>query len=78
MIAAKFTGRADTEKLISSLESLNVPQGPDAPAGAVSMNKQDHQARETNYVYKVNGQKDEIINTTPTDKVPGIGDCKAG
>jgi branched-chain amino acid transport system substrate-binding protein len=78
MIAAKFSGRADTDKLISALENLNVPQGPDAPAGAISMNKQDHQARETNYVYKVNGQSDNIIDTTPTDKVPAIGDCKAG
>jgi ABC-type branched-subunit amino acid transport system substrate-binding protein len=78
MIAAKFTGRADTEKLISAFENLNVPQGPDAPAGPIVMNKQDHQGRETNYLYKVDGQRDNIISTNPTDKVPSIGDCKAG
>ena len=68
---------ADTEKLISALENLNVPQGPDAPAGAIVMNKQDHQAKETNYIYKVDGQKDDIMKQlkqephTPTSLVEG-------
>ena len=32
MIAAKFTGRQDTEALIAALEKVNIPLGPDAPA----------------------------------------------
>src|SRR6266567_1412915 len=76
MIDAKFTGKADTQKLISSLENLNVPQGPDAPDGSILMNKTDHQGRSTTFLYKVNGQKDEVITTIPTDKIGPIGDCK--
>jgi branched-chain amino acid transport system substrate-binding protein len=76
MINAKFGGRADTPKLIDALENLNIPQGPDAPDGSIVMNKPDHQGKTTTFVYKINGQKDEVITTIPTDKIPAIGDCK--
>jgi len=76
MINAKFTGKADTEKLIGALENLNIPQGPDAPDGSIVMNKSDHQGRTTTFLYKINGQKDEVITTIPTDKIGSIGDCK--
>jgi ABC-type branched-subunit amino acid transport system substrate-binding protein len=77
MINAKFSGRADTSKLIDALENLNIPQGPDAPDGSIVMNKPDHQGKTTTFLYKINGQKDEVIATVPTDKIPNIGDCKA-
>jgi ABC-type branched-subunit amino acid transport system substrate-binding protein len=76
MIDAKFTGKGDTTKLISALESLNIPQGPDAPDGSIVMSKSDHQGRTTGFVFKINGQKDEIISTIPTDKIPPIGTCQ--
>jgi branched-chain amino acid transport system substrate-binding protein len=75
MVAAKFTGKADTEKLISALEGLNIPQGTDFPAGPMIMNKADHQARATVYIYKVNGQQENVLTTIPPDQVPQIGDC---
>ncbi|HTE85832.1 MAG TPA: hypothetical protein VK821_13975, partial [Dehalococcoidia bacterium] len=76
MINAKFSGKADTEKLIAAFESLNIPQGPDAPDGSIVMNKSDHQGRTTTFLPKINGQKDEIVLTIPTDKIGSIGDCK--
>ncbi len=76
MIAANFTGRADTEKLIAALETLNVPQGPDFPAGPFMMNKSDHQGRWQLYILRINGQTEEILQTIPPDQVPLIGNCK--
>jgi ABC-type branched-subunit amino acid transport system substrate-binding protein len=76
MIAAKFTGRADTEALISSLEKTNIPLGPDAPGGAIIMNPQDHQGAQTMYVYRVAGpQEEEILSTIPADQIPKFNSC---
>lgn len=75
MAAAKFTGKADTEKLIAALENLNVPMGPDSPTGPLVMNKADHQGRATVFVYKVNGQQENVLATIPADQVPSIGNC---
>ena len=66
MIAAKFTGRPDTEALISALEKVNLPLGPDAPGGAIIMNPQDHQGAQTEYVYRMRGRtEEEILATIP-------------
>jgi hypothetical protein len=78
MRAANFSGKADTDKLVSAFENLNVPQGPDFPDGQLIMNKADHQGRVTYYILKVNGQKEEIVQTLPADQLPLIGDCKIG
>jgi branched-chain amino acid transport system substrate-binding protein len=76
MRAASFTGRADTDKLIAAMETLNVPQGPDFPAGPMIMNKDDHQGRITTYLLKINGQTEEVVQTFPAESLPTIGDCK--
>ncbi len=78
MIVANFTGRADTDKLIAALETVNIPLGPDAPGGAVMMNKGDHQGAQTVYVYRVAGaQQEELLATVQPDKIPPLGTCKA-
>ena len=56
MLAAKFSGRQDTEALIAALEKVNIPLGTDAPGGAIIMNPQDHQGAQTVYVYRVRKQ----------------------
>jgi branched-chain amino acid transport system substrate-binding protein len=76
MRKANFTGKADTDKLISAFETLNVPQGPDLPDSQMIMNKDDHQGRTTYYLLKINGQKEEVVQTFPADQLPTIGDCK--
>ena len=76
MRKANFTGKADTDKLVSAFETLTVPQGPDFPSGELIMNKDDHQGRTTYYLLKINGQKEEVVQTFPADQLPLIGDCK--
>jgi ABC-type branched-subunit amino acid transport system substrate-binding protein len=76
MRSSNFTGKADTDNLITALENLNVKQGPDFPAGDVIMNKADHQGRTTMYLLKVNGQKEDILQTIPADQLPLIGNCQ--
>ncbi|MDQ3811707.1 MAG: ABC transporter substrate-binding protein [Chloroflexota bacterium] len=74
-----FSGKADTDKLISAFETLSIPQGGglDAfPSGQMIMNKDDHQGRTTFYLLKINGQKEEILQTFAADSLPSIGDCK--
>jgi branched-chain amino acid transport system substrate-binding protein len=76
MRKANFTGKADTDKLVSAFETLSVPQGPDFPDGQLIMNKDDHQGRTTYYLLKINGQKEEVVQMFPADQLPLIGDCK--
>jgi branched-chain amino acid transport system substrate-binding protein len=76
MRKANFTGKADTDKLVSAFETLTIPQGPDFPDGQLIMNKDDHQGRTTYYLLKINGQKEEVVQTFPADQLPLIGDCK--
>ena len=78
MKAANFNGKADTEKLVTAFENLTVPQGPDFPDGQLIINKADHQGRVTYYVLKINGQKEEVVQTFAADQLPLIGDCKIG
>jgi branched-chain amino acid transport system substrate-binding protein len=76
MRKANFSGKADTEKLVSAFETLTIPQGPDFPDGQLIMNKDDHQGRTTYYLLKINRQKEEVVQTFPADQLPLIGDCK--
>ena len=76
MRKANFTGKADTDKLIGAFETLTVKQGADFPDGDLIMNKDDHQGRTTYYLLKINGQKEEVVQTFPADQLPLVGDCK--
>src|SRR3984893_1306956 len=76
MMASKFSGRRDTEGLISALEKVNIPLGPDAPGGAIIMNPADHQGAQTVYVYRVGGaQQEELLSTVAADQVPQFNTC---
>jgi ABC-type branched-subunit amino acid transport system substrate-binding protein len=76
MTAANFNGRKDTDALISALEKVNIPLGPDAPGGGIIMNPADHQGAQTTYVYKVAGpQQEELLATVPADQVPKFNTC---
>lgn len=76
MRKAGFTGKADTDKLVSAFETLTVKQGPDFPDGDLIMNKDDHQGRTSYYLLKVNSQKEDVVQTFPADQLPLIGNCK--
>ena len=77
MIASSFTGRQDTDRLITALASLRAPQGPDFPGGAFVMSRADHQGTMTSYIAKINGQKEEVVSTIPPERTPAIGSCQA-
>lgn len=76
MVASKFTGRGDSQKLIASLEMLNTEMGPDFPYGGVQMSAPDHQGRSPVYIYKVTGQQENILSTIPATQLPPIGTCQ--
>lgn len=76
MISSNFTGKQDTAKLIAALETLKAKQGPEFPGGDFMMNKSDHQGVMTTYIAKINGQKEEVLNTVAPDKLPAIGSCQ--
>ena len=76
MIASNFTGKANTQALIKSLSTLKMKQGPDAPAGDIVMNASDHQAVQSIYIVKINGQQEQVISTITADKMPPIGNCQ--
>jgi hypothetical protein len=72
--ASNFTGRTDTDKLITAFEDLQMPQGPDFPDGPVVMNKSDHQ-RTTQYLLKIDGQQERVVQSFAPDQVPTTGTC---
>jgi len=76
MRASGFTGKADTNKLIASFETLTAPQSLEFPSGPMIMNKADHQGRLPLFIQKITGQREEIIQTIPADQVPLIGSCQ--
>jgi len=76
MMAAGYTGRKDTDRLITALESLKAPQGAEFPGGAFQMRRSDHQGAMTSYIAKVNGQREQVLSTIPPDKLPPIGSCQ--
>jgi ABC-type branched-subunit amino acid transport system substrate-binding protein len=76
MIASNFTGKADTDRLITALQNLKAAQGPDFPGGAFLMSKSDHQGAMTSYIARVNGQREEVVSTIPPEKTPAIGSCQ--
>lgn len=75
MRQANFTGRADTDKLITAMENLNLPQGPDLPDGPLVMGKLDHQGKTNVYLMKINGQHEDIIQTFTPDQLSS-GSCQ--
>jgi branched-chain amino acid transport system substrate-binding protein len=76
MLQSNFTGKADTQKLIKALSTLKIKQGSDAPAGDIVMNASDHQASQTIYIVKINGQQEQVVQTISAEKMPPIGNCQ--
>jgi branched-chain amino acid transport system substrate-binding protein len=77
MLNASFTGKADTQKLITAMSKLKIKQGPDFPGGDFTMNASDHQGATTTYIAKIGGQKEQVLTTLAPDQLPAIGSCQA-
>ena len=73
---ANFSGRADTDKLISAFENLNLPQSADLPDGPLVMNGTDHQGRGNVYLMKISGQREDVIQTFTPDQLTQSTSCQ--
>jgi branched-chain amino acid transport system substrate-binding protein len=76
MLKANYQGKADNDKLIAALETLDEQPSADFPVGRFIMNKDDHQARAQLYILKLNGQEEQVLQVVPAENLPPIGTCK--
>ena len=68
MEKSKFSGRADTMKLIEALEGLEMKEGDDFPQGDKLLRKEDHQAFIREFIFDVKDGKHRILETVPKEK----------
>jgi branched-chain amino acid transport system substrate-binding protein len=68
MVASKFDGRDDTDKLIEALEGLEMKEGDDFPQGDKTLRKADHQAFLREFLYEVKGGDFHLLETVAKDK----------
>jgi branched-chain amino acid transport system substrate-binding protein len=65
---SKFSGRADTMKLIEALEGLEMKEGDDFPQGDKILRKEDHQAFIREFIFDIKDGKHRILDTIPKEK----------
>ena len=68
MEKCKFTGRADTMKLVEALEGLEMKEGDDFPQGDKVIRKEDHQAFLREFIFDIKDGKHHIIEVVPKEK----------
>ncbi|MGH8430450.1 MAG: hypothetical protein ACREUF_08610, partial [Solimonas sp.] len=71
-----FQGRADTPKLITALEGLELPEGDDFPQGDKVLRREDHQAMLRQFIFEIKGGKHKIVETVPRDRASFPAACK--
>ena len=68
MEKSKFSGRADTMKLIEALEGLEMKEGDDFPQGDKLLRKEDHQAFIREFIFDIKDGKHRITEVVPKEK----------
>jgi branched-chain amino acid transport system substrate-binding protein len=68
MEKVKFDSRADSEKLISALEGLEMKEGDDFPQGDKTLRKEDHQAFLRQFIFEMKGGAFKILQVVDKDK----------
>jgi len=68
MEKSKFSGRADTGKLIEALEGLELKEGDDFPQGDKVIRKEDHQAFPSEFMFEIKDGKHKIVEVVPKEK----------
>jgi branched-chain amino acid transport system substrate-binding protein len=63
-----FQGRADTPKLISALEGLEMPEGEDFPQGTKVLRREDHQAILRQFIFEIKDGRHKIVETIPRER----------
>jgi branched-chain amino acid transport system substrate-binding protein len=67
-----FRGRADTDKLVGALETLDVPASSQFPSGRLTMRKEDHQGIVPLYIGVVKAGKEDVLQEIPDEEVARI------
>ena len=75
---SNYQSKADTDKLVAAMETIDEQPSADFPAGRFIMNKDDHQGRAQQFILKLNGQNEEIVQMINAQDAPPIGSCKIG
>ena len=73
---SQYASKADTDKLIAAMETLDEQPSADFPAGRFIMSKDDHQGKTQQFILKLTGQNEEIVQTIDAADTPPIGNCK--
>jgi len=76
MEKSKFEGRKDTDKLIGSLEGLQMKLSDDFPTGDKLLRKEDHQAFPLQVIFEMKGGNPKILSTIAGDKTMFPPACK--
>ncbi|MBV8391914.1 MAG: ABC transporter substrate-binding protein [Alphaproteobacteria bacterium] len=71
-----FQGRADTPKLIASLEGLEMKEGDDFPQGDKLLRKEDHQAFLREFIFDIKDGKHHVLEVVPKEKTIFPSMCK--
>ena len=71
-----FQGRADTPKLVASLEGLTMKEGADFPTGDKVLRKEDHQAFTRELVYVLKDGTFHLLEAIPWQKTVVPPACK--
>ena len=75
MEKSKFTGRADTMKLVEALEGLEMKEGDDFPQGDKTLRKEDHQAFLREFLFDIKNGKHHILEVVPKEKTAFPSAC---
>ena len=75
MVASKFEGRDDTDKLIEALEGLEIKEGDDFPQGDKTLRKADHQAFLREFLYVVEGGSFKLLEQGQNRLSAGLQFC---
>jgi hypothetical protein len=76
MLRSDYQSKADADKLTAAMETIDEQPSADFPAGHFIMNKADHQARAQQFILKLNGQQEQVVQVVNAEDTPPIGNCK--
>jgi branched-chain amino acid transport system substrate-binding protein len=73
---SNYQSKADADKLVAAMETVDEQPSADFPAGRFIMDKDDHQGKAQQFILKLNGQSEQIVQTISAEETPQIGSCK--
>ena len=71
-----FRGREDTDRLIQTLENLEVREGDDFPHGDKLVRKQDHQTFCRELIFEVRNSAYNLVEVVPKERTLHPAACR--